>query len=103
MAYEIIIDALADPRRRAIFDGLRAGPKSVAEIAANQPVTRPAVSQHLKVLADAGLVRVEADGTRRIYEIRREGLTDLRRYVESFWQDALAAFAEHVSSQKEER
>ena len=98
MTYQDTITALADPRRRAIFDSLRPGPRSVAEIAAVHPITRPAVSQHLKILAEAGLVRAEAAGTRRIYEIRREGLLDLRRYLESFWQDALEAFADHVET-----
>jgi len=98
-----IFDALADPRRRAIFESLKGGAKSVGEIAKEQPVTRPAVSQHLKVLQSAGLVAVETLGTRRFYRIRRAGLTDLRHYIESFWQDTLEAFATHVNDLEKEK
>jgi len=103
MTYQHAIQALADPRRRAILDTLRPGPKSVVEIAAVHPVSRPAVSQHLKILQTAGLVKAHTAGTRRIYEIRREGLTGLRRYVESFWTDALDAFADHVTQLETEK
>ncbi len=97
MAYQDAITALSDPRRRAIFESLRAGPKSVAHIARDQPVSRPAVSQHLKVLQSAGLVDVTAQGTKRFYQIRHQGLTTLRHYIDSFWQDTLDAFANHVT------
>jgi DNA-binding transcriptional ArsR family regulator len=97
MTYHDAITALSDPRRRAIFESLRSGPKSVARIASDQPVSRPAVSQHLKILQSAGLVQVTAKGTRRIYQIRHDGLTTLRQYIDSFWQDTLDAFANHVS------
>lgn len=99
MTYEAALTALADPTRRHIFETLRASPRSVAEIAAHQPVSRPAVSQHLKVLEEAGMVRAQAKGTRRIYSIRREGLADLRAYVDSFWDDILTAFADEVENQ----
>lgn len=96
MAYQESLSALTDPRRRAIFEALRAGPLSVAAIANTQPVSRPAVSQHLKVLQNAGLVQVSVKGTRRFYYIRLEGLADLKSYIESFWQDTLDAFATYV-------
>src|SRR5882672_9300233 len=96
MAYEQALTALADPTRRAVFERLRAGPVSVTDIAAELPVSRPAVSQHLKVLKDAGLVRDEADGTRRLYEVDPRGIEELRAWLESFWDDALEAFKAEV-------
>lgn len=84
--------ALADATRQRIVEELRAGPKPVGEIAAALPVTRPAVSQHLKVLKDAGLVRETRSGTRRIYNVEPRGLVELRRYLDALWSDALAAF-----------
>ena len=92
MTYAMALTALADPTRRAVFERLRAGPVSVTDIAADLPVSRPAVSQHLKVLKDAGLVRDEADGTRRLYEVDARGIEELRDWLESFWDDALEAF-----------
>ena len=84
--------ALADPTRRAVFEQLRNGPRPVGEIAAELPVSRPAVSQHLRVLEGAGLVTAEAQGTRRLYRIDPDGLAGLRAYLDSFWDGALAAF-----------
>ena len=98
MAYDEVFTALADPTRRNIFEALRKQPKSVGELAEGQPVSRPAVSQHLKVLESAGLVSVEPQGNRRLYLIKREGLNDVRRYVESFWSDALSAYAAEVET-----
>ena len=72
-------------------------PRHVGELAAGQPVSRPAVSQHLKVLEDAGLVRGEARGNRRLYTARREGIDELRRYLTRFWSDALDAYGAEVS------
>jgi DNA-binding transcriptional ArsR family regulator len=92
MTYGIALAALADPTRRAVFERLRAGPVSVPDIAADLPFSRPAVSQHLKVLKDAGLVRDEADGTRRLYEVDPRGIEELREWLDSFWDDALEAF-----------
>jgi DNA-binding transcriptional ArsR family regulator len=77
--------ALADPTRRAIFERLRAGPRAVGEIAHGLPVTRPAVSQHLAVLKAAGLVKDQADGTRRVYEIDPKGLGAIRAWLDQFW------------------
>jgi len=84
--------ALGDPTRRAVFEGLRDGPRPVGELAAGLPVSRPAVSQHLRVLEGAGLVRAERAGTRRLYRIDPDGLAVLRVYLDSFWDGALAAF-----------
>jgi|SRR5579863_3154032 len=92
MAYLNALAALADPTRRKIFESLRSGPSPVSRLAARMPVSRPAVSQHLKALKDAGLVSEHAEGTRRIYAIRREGLMALRNWLDSFWDEALAAF-----------
>lgn len=86
------MDALGDPTRRAIFEQLRSGARSVGEIAAELPVSRPAVSQHLRVLKEAGLVTERRNGTRRLYRVDPDGLGELRRYVEDYWTEALAAF-----------
>jgi DNA-binding transcriptional ArsR family regulator len=90
------LDALGDGTRRAVLEALRGGPKAVVEIARGLPVSRPAVSQHLKVLKEAGLVTDEADGTRRLYRLDPSGLARLRAYVEDFWQQALTRFKEEV-------
>jgi DNA-binding transcriptional ArsR family regulator len=92
MTYGSALAVLADPTRRDVFERLRAGPRAVSEIAAGMPVSRPAVSQHLKVLKDAGLVEERSEGVRRIYSVRREGLAELRAWLDSFWDDALDAF-----------
>jgi DNA-binding transcriptional ArsR family regulator len=99
MTYEDTLNALADQRRRAIFEQLRTGPRSVGEIAKTQPVSRPAVSQHLKILTDAGLVRVKPKGTRRLYEADKAGLMALREWIDGFWDDVLDRFAAEVSKQ----
>lgn len=90
--YGVVLAALADPTRRAIFEGLRWGPRSVGELAESLPVSRPAVSQHLKVLKEAGLVQDRPRGTRHYYEINSSGLDPLRIYLEEFWGGVLAAF-----------
>ena len=87
-----VLDALGDPTRRAILHRLREGPKPVVEIADGLPVTRPAVSQHLRVLKDAGLVIDRAEGTRRLYAVDPNGLLALRAFLELFWADALTGF-----------
>jgi DNA-binding transcriptional ArsR family regulator len=86
------IAALGDPTRRAIFESLALAPKSVGEIAAELPVSRPAVSQHLRVLKDAGLVSDRPDGTRRIYQLRRQGVQAIHGYLDEMWGQAMAAF-----------
>lgn len=97
MPYAEVFTALADPTRRHIFEALREQPRTVGELAAGQPVSRPAVSQHLKVLESASLVSVEPRGNRRLYAIRREGLEDLRRYLDRFWSDALSAYGAEIT------
>ena len=92
MAYRTAMDALGDPTRRAIFEQLRRGPRAVGEIASELPVSRPAVSQHLRVLKDAGLVTERRDGTRRLYRLDPDGLGELRDYFDDFWTEALAGF-----------
>ena len=86
------MDALGDPTRRAIFERLAGGPLAVGEIANGLPVSRPAVSQHLKVLKQAGLVVDHAHGTRRVYQLDPRGIGELRAYFDTFWTHALAAF-----------
>jgi DNA-binding transcriptional ArsR family regulator len=86
------IAALADPTRRAIFEKLARSPKSVGELAAELPVSRPAVSQHLKVLKQATLVTDRAVGTKRVYAVDPTGLRAIREYFDQFWQQSLAAF-----------
>ena len=88
------MDALGDPTRRAIFERLAGGPKAVGEIANELPVSRPAVSQHLKVLKQAGLVTDRAEGTRRLYQLNPHGIRDLRAYFDQFWDQALVSFKE---------
>jgi DNA-binding transcriptional ArsR family regulator len=97
MSYGQVLTALADPTRRSILESLRRAPRTVGQLAAAQPVSRPAVSQHLRVLEDARLVHVEARGTQRLYSVRREGLAELRRYLESFWSDVLDAYGAEVA------
>jgi DNA-binding transcriptional ArsR family regulator len=92
MAYGNALAVLADPTRRKVFERLRGGPRAVNVLAAGLPVTRPAVSQHLRILKDAGLVEERSQGVRRIYSLRREGLMELREWLDSFWGDALEAF-----------
>ncbi len=93
MSYEITLAALADPTRRALVERLRAGPQPVGVLAGDLPISRPAVSQHLKVLSDAGLLLVEPRGTRRLYRLAPRGLDELRAYLDGLWDDALASFA----------
>lgn len=93
MTYEDTITALADPTRRVIIDRLRMGPLPVGAIADGMTISRPAVSQHLRVLSDAGLLTVTPQGNRRLYAIAPDGVDELRRYLDTLWNDALAAFA----------
>jgi DNA-binding transcriptional ArsR family regulator len=98
--------ALGDPTRRAIFEILAEGPAPVGELAKLLPVSRPAVSQHLRVLKDAGLVRDHAAGTRRVYRIDPEGIAAIRAYLDRFWDRALAdfkAFAEAPDKEREQK
>ncbi len=87
------LDALGDWTRRQILEALKQGPRSVGELAAGLPVSRPAVSQHLRVRKDAGLVLDRKDGARRVYRVDPSGLADIRAYFDSFWDEALDRFA----------
>jgi DNA-binding transcriptional ArsR family regulator len=91
--------ALADPTRRAVFERLAEGPRAVGELASGLPVSRPAVSQHLKVLKEAGLVSDRPEGARRVYQIDPAGLGALRAWLDRFWTVALDAFAAEVERQ----
>jgi DNA-binding transcriptional ArsR family regulator len=91
--------ALADPTRRAVLERIARHPASVGDIARDMPVSRPAVSQHLKALKEAGLVRDEAEGTRRIYRIDPAGLGPIRAWLDRMWDDALSAFAAAVDQE----
>ena len=101
MAYaNALFPALADPTRRQVFERLKTGGLSVGEIARELPVSRPAVSQHLKVLKEAGLVADEAQGTRRVYHIDPHGLGELRAWLDQFWAVALEAFKAEVEREE---
>jgi DNA-binding transcriptional ArsR family regulator len=89
---ERVLDALGDPTRRAVLKRLRGGSRSVGEIADGMEVSRPAVSQHLKILKAARLVTVHAEGTRRVYAIDTRGLASVRKWLDGFWDSALSAF-----------
>jgi DNA-binding transcriptional ArsR family regulator len=103
MAYASALDALGDATRREIFELLQRGPRAVGELAAQLPVSRPAVSQHLRVLKDAGLVSERREGTRRIYRVDPGGLGELRAYFERHWEAALASFEAAVERNGEEK
>ncbi len=96
------LTALGDPTRRAIFECLADRPRAVGELASELPVSRPAVSQHLKVLKDARLVTDERAGTRRIYQVDPDGLRAMRGYLDHFWDQALAGFKTAVEQQTKE-
>ena len=100
--YGDAIGVLGDPTRRAIFELLSDHPSSVGDLAALVPVSRPAVSQHLKVMKDVGLVLDEREGTRRIYRLDPDGVAEMRAYLDRFWHLALAGFKRHVELQREE-
>jgi DNA-binding transcriptional ArsR family regulator len=99
--YGRALEALGDPTRRAIFEQLRRGPQAVGELAQGLPVSRPAVSQHLRVLREAGLVTERQAGTRRLYRLEPKGIAQLRKAFDGFWEDALAAFQRAVEEEGE--
>jgi DNA-binding transcriptional ArsR family regulator len=103
MTYERALAALADPTRRQLFESVRRQDVTVGELAAALGITQPAVSQHLRVLREASLVTERRDGARRYYRPNPEGLAELREYVESLWDDALAAFAAHDPIQRKKK
>src|SRR5438477_12141509 len=95
--------ALADPTRREVFERLARGPRAVGDLANDMPVSRPAVSQHLKVLKEAGLVADRPEGTRRVYFIDPQGLGAVRKWLDQFWDQALAAFQTEVENRASSR
>ena len=103
MAYGHALTALADPTRRRILETLRGRSMPVGRLASRLPVSRPAVSQHLKVLKEAGLVADEARGTRRVYHIDPKGLASLRRWLDQFWDEALESFKAEVEMDSKRR
>jgi DNA-binding transcriptional ArsR family regulator len=103
MAYDRALAALADPTRRAVLERLRTGPRSVGTIARGMPVSRPAVSQHLKVLKEAGLVADRPEGNRRVYYIDPDGIGALHGWLDQFWDAALAAFQAEVEADASEK
>ena len=96
---ETQLDALGDPTRRAIVQRLLRGPISVGKLAEEFPVSRPAISQHLRVLKQASLVTDQVSGTRRVYQLNPEGFETLRSYFDQFWSIALTAFQQKVEEQ----
>jgi DNA-binding transcriptional ArsR family regulator len=102
MAYADALAALADPTRRTVFETLGRGPRSVGDLARGLPVSRPAVSQHLRVLKKAGLVSERRVGTRNFYSVDGDGLAELRDYFEGFWDGALAAFKDAAEREEGE-
>lgn len=98
----VALSSLSDPTRREIFERLAERPRAVGELAATLPVTRPAVSQHLRVLKDAGLVAETAQGTRRIYRIDPRGIGAIRDWLDRHWTDALDAFKAYAEAHPEE-
>jgi DNA-binding transcriptional ArsR family regulator len=103
MTYDAALAALADPTRRRVFERLKSGPRTVGALARGLPVSRPAVSQHLKVLKEAGLVTDRPEGTRRVYAIDPHGLGALRAWLDQFWDEALEAFKSEVEDHVKQR
>jgi DNA-binding transcriptional ArsR family regulator len=98
--YEVVLESLADPTRREILNLLRDKPSSVQQIADQLPVSRPAVSQHLRILKNAGVVTSSADGTRRVYQVTPDGFEVLRQWLDVMWRDVLDSFADFARNHK---
>ena len=101
MAYEAALSALSDATRRLVFERILASPRSVTAIAEGLPVSRPAVSQHLKVLKEAGLVTERRDGTKRLYAANPQALGELRAAVEAMWREALGGMAAAINEEQQ--
>jgi DNA-binding transcriptional ArsR family regulator len=99
VTYGIVLDSLADETRRDVLDLVRRRPSSVQEIADQLPISRPAVSQHLRILKDAGVVTSRPVGTRRVYSVTTDGFEVLRQWLDVMWRDALSSFASFVNNQ----
>jgi DNA-binding transcriptional ArsR family regulator len=100
MGYEAALDVLADPTRRTLVERLRSGPVAVGDLATGLPVSRPAVSKHLRLMLDAGIVSVSQSGNRRLYELDVRGLMELRDYVEGFWDEVLGRFKDAAEGRR---
>jgi len=96
MSYEAALEILADPTRRTIVDRLRSGPAPVVDIASGLPVSRPAVSKHLKLMLDAGVVTVREEGTKRLYALDLNKLDEVRQWLNGFWDEALRRFKQQA-------
>jgi len=103
MSYQATLEVLGDPTRRALVERLRAGPLPVAKLAAGLPVSRPAVSKHLRLMKEAGVVRMTEEGTRNFYELDLKSLDEVRRYLESFWDSSLKRFKKAAEASYEPR
>lgn len=103
MTYQNSLAALADPTRRAIYESLRGSARAVGDIAAGFPVSRPAVSQHLRTLREAGLVVEAREGTRRLYSTNPQAALELRDYFQSMWECAMQRYADHVLAKEKRR
>jgi DNA-binding transcriptional ArsR family regulator len=101
LTYDSVLDALSDRTRRRILEELRGSARSVGELTSRLPVSQPAISQHLRVLREAGLVAPVAEGTRRIYHLSPRGLNTLREYVDSFWGGVLEAFSDSLAQEEQ--
>jgi DNA-binding transcriptional ArsR family regulator len=101
MTYEEVLSAIDDPTRRLLLERLTAGPRSAGELAQGLPMSRPAVSQHLRVLREAKLVNEQREGTKRVYRLDPRGLTQLRAYFDGFWQRAMADFKDSANHDSE--
>jgi DNA-binding transcriptional ArsR family regulator len=99
LTYGVVLDSLADSTRRELLDLVRRKPSSVQELADQLPISRPAVSQHLKILKDAGVVTSRPVGTRRVYTVTTDGFEVLRQWLDVMWRDALSSFASFVESE----
>lgn len=102
MTYQIVLSALVDPTRRAVFESLLGGEQTVGQLAKTHQVSGPAISQHLKVLREAELAHMRAEGTRNMYSINREGLRCLKTYLDGFWSDALGAYHNEIERRNNE-
>ncbi len=103
MSYQATLEILADPTRRTLVERMRSGPRSVSDLAEGLPVSRPAVSKHLRLMREAGVVRMTEDGTRNFYELDLRTLDEVRSYLDSFWDASLASFKAAAESDREGR
>lgn len=103
MSYQATLEILADPTRQVLVERLRSGPLPVGTLAAGLPVSRPAISKHLRLMKDAGVVKMTEKGTRNLYELDLRTLEELRRYLESFWETSLSLFKESAEASYKDR